>query len=450
MIPGGVSSPGARAMRSVGRDHPLFVARGEGGWLIDEDGNRYVDWVMSWGPLIAGHAHPHVLAAVVSAAEQGTSFGAPTRLELELAQELVRALPTVEMVRFVSSGTEAVMSAVRLARGFTGRAKLLKFAGGYHGHADALLAQAGSGLATLAIPSSPGVPEAVTADTLVCEYNDLDAARRLAELHADDLACVIVEPVAGNMGVVPPAPGFLEGLRTICNGTGALLIADEVITGFRVGYGGAQERLSVRADLTCLGKIIGGGLPAAAFGGRADVMEQLAPVGQVYQAGTLSGNPLAMAAGLATLELLREPGAYDRLERTSAELAGGPGRRRRDGEPGGRHADRLPAPRAGDELRRRGPQRHRPLRRAARAHAGARGVPGAVPVRGHDAVAGAHRRAGRADAGRGRRVRRMSVLAELARRAAADSPLWSAALVADDASRSSPAAARGRTCWGWR
>ncbi len=322
MIPGGVSSP-VRAMRSVGRDHPLFVARGEGGWLIDEDGNRYVDWVMSWGPLIAGHAHPHVLAAVVSAAEQGTSFGAPTRLELELAQELVRALPTVEMVRFVSSGTEAVMSAVRLARGFTGRAKLLKFAGGYHGHVDALLAQAGSGLATLAIPSTPGVPEAVTADTLVAEYNDLDAARRLAESHAEDLACVIVEPVAGNMGVVPPAPGFLEGLRTICNGTGALLVADEVITGFRVGYGGAQERLSVRADLTCLGKIIGGGLPAAAFGGRADVMEQLAPIGQVYQAGTLSGNPLAMAAGLATLELLREPGAYDRLERTSADLAAG-------------------------------------------------------------------------------------------------------------------------------
>ena len=322
VIPGGVSSP-VRAMRSVGRDHPLFVARGEGGWIIDEDGNRYVDWVMSWGPLIAGHAHPHVVEAVGRAAAAGTSFGAPTRLELELAQELVRALPTLEMVRFVSSGTEATMSAVRLARAFTGRAKVLKLAGGYHGHVDALLAQAGSGLATLAIPSTPGVPAAVTADTLVAAYNDLDGARALAELHADDLACVIVEPVAGNMGVVTPAPGYLEGLRTICNGTGALLIADEVITGFRVGYGGAQERLAVRADLTCLGKIIGGGLPAAAFGGRADVMERLAPTGDVYQAGTLSGNPLAMAAGLATLELLREPGAYERLEQVSAALAAG-------------------------------------------------------------------------------------------------------------------------------
>jgi glutamate-1-semialdehyde 2,1-aminomutase len=310
-------------MRSVGRDHPLFIARGEGGWIVDEDGNRYVDWVMSWGPLIAGHAHPHVVEAVGRAAAAGTSFGAPTRLELELAQELVRALPTLEMVRFVSSGTEATMSAVRLARAFTGRAKILKLAGGYHGHVGALLAQAGSGLATLAIPSTPGVPAAVTADTLVAAYNDLDGARALAELHADDLACVIVEPVAGNMGVVAPAPGYLEGLRTICNGTGALLIADEVITGFRVGYGGAQERLAVRADLTCLGKIIGGGLPAAAFGGRADVMERLAPAGDVYQAGTLSGNPLAMAAGLATLELLREPGAYERLEQVSAALAEG-------------------------------------------------------------------------------------------------------------------------------
>jgi glutamate-1-semialdehyde 2,1-aminomutase len=322
VIPGGVSSP-VRAMRSVGRDHPLFIARGEGGWIVDEDGNRYVDWVMSWGPLIAGHAHPHVVEAVGRAAAAGTSFGAPTRLELELAQELVRALPTLEMVRFVSSGTEATMSAVRLAPAFTGRAKVLKLAGGYHGHVDALLAQAGSGLATLAIPSTPGVPAAVTADTLVAGYNDLDGARALAELHADDLACVIVEPVAGNMGVVAPEPGYLEGLRTICNGTGALLIADEVITGFRVGYGGAQERLAVRADLTCLGKIIGGGLPAAAFGGRADVMERLAPAGDVYQAGTLSGNPLAMAAGLSTLELLREPGAYERLEQVSAALAAG-------------------------------------------------------------------------------------------------------------------------------
>ena len=322
LIPGGVNSP-VRAMRSVGRDHPLFVARGEGAWLTDADDNRYIDWVLSWGPLIAGHAHPRVVEAVTAAAARGTSFGAPTQLEVELAGAVNQAVLSVELVRFVSSGTEAVMSAVRLARGFTGRSKLLKFVGGYHGHVDALLAQAGSGLATLAIPASPGVPAAVTADTLICEYNDLDAARALAERHGDDLACVIVEPVAGNMGVVPPLPGFLEGLRAICNGTGALLIADEVITGFRVAYGGAQERLAFRPDLTCLGKIVGGGLPAAAFGGRGDVMERLAPAGDVYQAGTLAGNPLAMAAGLATLELLREPGAYERLEQTSAALAAG-------------------------------------------------------------------------------------------------------------------------------
>jgi glutamate-1-semialdehyde 2,1-aminomutase len=319
VMPGGVSSP-VRAMRSVGRDHPLVLARGAGGWVWDADGNRFVDWVQSWGPLIAGHAHPDVVAAVSAAAGRGTTFGAPAELELELAQALCAAVPSLEQVRFVSSGTEAVMSAVRLARAHTGRSKLLKFAGGYHGHADALLAQAGSGLATLGIPSSPGVPAAVVADTLVCEYNDLEAVRRLAERHGDDLAAVIVEPVAGNMGVVPAAPGFLEGLRTVCNGTGALLLIDEVITGFRVGYGGGQERLAVRADLTCLGKIVGGGLPAAAFGGPAEVMQRLAPVGDVYQAGTLSGNPLAMAAGLATLRLLRAPDVYERLERTGAAL----------------------------------------------------------------------------------------------------------------------------------
>jgi len=322
LMPGGVSSP-VRAMRSVGRDHPLFLRRGAGGEVWDADGNRYVDWVQSWGPLIAGHAHPDVVAAVTAAAEDGTSFGAPTELELELAREVCAAVPSLEQVRFVSSGTEAVMSAVRLARAHTGRAKILKFAGGYHGHADALLAQAGSGLATLGIPSSPGVPATVTADTLVCEYNDLDAVRAVAVRHGDDLAAILVEPVAGNMGVVPPRPGFLEGLRTVCNGTGALLVMDEVITGFRVGYGGGQERLAVRADLTCLGKIVGGGLPAAAFGGGAAIMGRLAPEGDVYQAGTLSGNPLAMAAGLATLALLREPGAYDRLETTAAALEAG-------------------------------------------------------------------------------------------------------------------------------
>ncbi|MGH3075853.1 MAG: glutamate-1-semialdehyde 2,1-aminomutase, partial [Gaiellales bacterium] len=241
VIPGGVSSP-VRAMRSVGRDYPLFLARGEGGWVWDADGNRYVDWVMSWGPLIAGHAHPAVVEAVRETAGNGTTFGAPTEIEVELARAVVAAVPSVEQVRFVSSGTEAAMSALRLARAFTGRDRILKFAGGYHGHADALLAQAGSGLATLGIPSSPGVPDAVVADTLIAEYNDLDAVRRLAEQHGDQLAAVIVEPVAGNMGVVAPEPGFLEGLRTVCNGTGALLIADEVITGFRVAYGGGQER----------------------------------------------------------------------------------------------------------------------------------------------------------------------------------------------------------------
>jgi glutamate-1-semialdehyde 2,1-aminomutase len=319
LIPGGVSSP-VRAMRSVGREHPLFLERGEGGWVWDADGNRYVDWVQSWGPLIAGHAHPTVVAAVREAAGRGTTFGAPTEIEVELARAIVAAVPSVEQVRFVSSGTEAAMSALRLARAFTGRDRIVKFAGGYHGHADALLAQAGSGLATLGIPSSPGVPDAVVADTLVVEYNDLAAVRAVAERHGDQLAAIIVEPVAGNMGVVPPAPGFLEGLRTVCNGTGALLVADEVITGFRVGYGGGQERFAFRPDLTCLGKIVGGGLPAAAFGGRSDVMALLAPDGDVYQAGTLSGNPLAMAAGLATLALLREPGAYERLEQTGAAL----------------------------------------------------------------------------------------------------------------------------------
>jgi glutamate-1-semialdehyde 2,1-aminomutase len=322
LIPGGVSSP-VRAMRPVGRSYPLFVSRGEGAELVDADGNRYVDWVLSWGPLIAGHAHPAVVDAIGHAVRAGTTFGAPTAVEVDLAREVCAAVPSVEMVRFVSSGTEATMSAVRLARAFTGRSKVLKFAGGYHGHVDALLARAGSGLATLSIPSTPGVPAAVTADTLVCEYNDLEGARELAGRAGDDLACIIVEPVAGNMGVVRPEPGFLEGLRTICNGTGALLVLDEVITGFRVAYGGAQERLAVRADLTCLGKIVGGGLPAAAFGGRADVMGRLAPLGDVYQAGTLSGNPVAMAAGLATLRLLREAGTYERLESVGAALEAG-------------------------------------------------------------------------------------------------------------------------------
>ena len=318
-IPGGVSSP-VRAMRAVGRDHPLFIARAHGAWIEDADGNSYVDLVGSWGPMILGHADPGVLAIVRETAARGTSFGAPTVLEIELAQAIKDALPSVDLVRFVSSGTEAGMATIRLARAFTGRPAILKFAGCYHGHADALLAEAGSGVATLGIPSSPGVPPSTTSDTIVCPFNDLEAVRAAFERHGRDLACVIVEPVAGNMGVVPPAPGFLEGLRALCDDAGALLVFDEVITGFRVARGGAQERYGVTPDLTVLGKIVGGGLPAAALGGRGDVMERLAPMGDVYQAGTLSGNPLAMAAGLATLTRLAEAGVYERLERTAADV----------------------------------------------------------------------------------------------------------------------------------
>jgi glutamate-1-semialdehyde 2,1-aminomutase len=318
-IPGGVSSP-VRAMRAVGRDNPLFIARAHGAWIEDADGNSYVDLVGSWGPMILGHADPGVLAIVRETAARGTSFGAPTVLEIELAQAIKDALPSVELVRFVSSGTEAGMATIRLARGFTGRPAILKFAGCYHGHADALLAEAGSGVATLGIPSSPGVPTSSTSDTIVCPFNDLEAVRAAFERHGRDLACVIVEPVAGNMGVVPPAPGFLDGLRALCDDAGALLVFDEVITGFRVARGGAQERYGVTPDLTVLGKIVGGGLPAAALGGRGDVMERLAPLGDVYQAGTLSGNPLAMAAGLATLTRLAEAGVYERLERTAADV----------------------------------------------------------------------------------------------------------------------------------
>jgi len=322
LIPGGVNSP-VRAMRAVGLDAPLFMRRGEGAYVEDEDGNRYVDWVLSWGPLLFGHADPEIVAAVVEAAAGGTTFGAPTAREVELAQEIVDAVPSVEMVRLVSSGTEAAMSAVRLARGATRRDRVLKFAGCYHGHVDALLASAGSGLATLGIPTTPGVPTAATADTVVCPYNDVDAAAAAVERYGEGLAAVIVEPVAGNMGVVPPEPGFLEALRALCDACGALLVFDEVITGFRLARGGAQERYGVRPDLTILGKIAGGGLPLAAFGGRADVMEHLAPSGAVYQAGTLSGNPLAVAAALVALRRLRDPGVYERLEAAGARLEAG-------------------------------------------------------------------------------------------------------------------------------
>jgi len=317
-LPGGVNSP-VRAMRSIGRD-PVFVERGSGAELFDVDGNRYVDYVCSWGPLIHGHAHPEVVSAVVGAAEGGTSFGAPTPGEVELADEVARRMPSVEMMRMTSSGTEATMSALRLARAATGREKVLKFAGAYHGHVDGLLAQAGSGLATAAIPASPGVPEAATAATVIVPWNDHAAVARATEEH--ELAAIIAEPFAANMGLVPPAEGFLELLRERASATGALLIFDEVITGFRVASGGAQELTAVLPDLTVMGKVIGGGLPAAAYGGPRELMERIAPAGDVYQAGTLSGNPLAVAAGLATLRML-DDSAYACLAGRTEALANG-------------------------------------------------------------------------------------------------------------------------------
>ena len=320
-IPGGVNSP-VRAFRAVG-GQPRFIRRGFGARVEDVDGNVYIDYVCSWGPLILGHAHPAVVAAVKAAAESGTSFGAPTEAEVELARLVCRLFPSVELVRFVNSGTEATMSAIRVARAYTGRPKILKFDGCYHGHADSLLVKAGSGVLTFNAPDSAGVTAAAAGETLSAPYNDLATVERIFEAQGQEIAAVIVEPVAGNMGVVPPKPGFLEGLRRLTAEAGALLIFDEVITGFRLAPGGAQELYGITPDLTCLGKILGGGLPVGAYGGRRDIMSLVAPLGPVYQAGTLSGNPLAMAAGLATLRALLEPGSYERLETVSHRLAEG-------------------------------------------------------------------------------------------------------------------------------
>ncbi|CAK0772280.1 glutamate-1-semialdehyde 2,1-aminomutase [Gammaproteobacteria bacterium] len=320
-IPGGVNSP-VRAFRGVGGD-PIFFQRGVGPFLYDEDGNRYIDYVASWGPLIAGHAHPAVIRAVQETAKQGLGFGAPTALEVAMAERLCALIPSLERVRMVNSGTEATMSAIRLARGCTVRDKIVKFEGCYHGHSDSLLIKAGSGALTLGVPSSAGIPPSLAEHTWTLRYNDLDQVRDVFAHYGDQIACIIVEPVAGNMNCVPPKPGFLEGLREVCSQSGSILIFDEVMTGFRVGLGGAQGKYGIVPDLTTLGKVIGGGLPVGAFGGRRDLMEQIAPLGPVYQAGTLSGNPVAMAAGLATLELVSASGFYEKLEITTQKLLKG-------------------------------------------------------------------------------------------------------------------------------
>ncbi|UKS27711.1 glutamate-1-semialdehyde 2,1-aminomutase [Paenibacillus sp. HWE-109] len=321
LIPGGVNSP-VRAFKSVGLT-PMFMDKGAGSRVTDIDGNTFIDYVGSWGPLIVGHSHPFVLEAIKATAEKGTSFGAPTLLETEMAKLVIERVPSIEMVRMVNSGTEATMSALRLARGYTKRDKIVKFEGSYHGHADALLIKAGSGVATLGLPDSPGVPASVASNTITVPYNDLASVNLVFEKFGEEIAALIVEPIAGNMGVVPPAPGFLEGLRAVTKQYGSLLIFDEVMTGFRVHKHCAQGLYGVTPDLTCLGKVIGGGLPVGAYGGKLEIMEHMAPAGPIYQAGTLSGNPLAMAAGIATLSLLGEANVYEELERKSAKLEAG-------------------------------------------------------------------------------------------------------------------------------
>lgn len=320
-IPGGVNSP-VRAFRSVGGE-PLFIKKAKGSRIVDVDGKMYIDYVLSWGPMILGHTHPRVTAALKKAISNGTSFGAPTELEITLAKMVKKAFPSIEMVRMVSSGTEATMSAIRAARGFTGRDKILKFEGGYHGHGNSLLVKAGSGVATFGLPDSPGVPADLARLTLTVAYNDLAAVKEITSREGEQIACIIVEPVAGNMGCVPPEPGFLSGLRQVCDQYGIVLILDEVMTGFRVAYGGAQQLYKIKPDLTCLGKVIGGGLPVGAFGGKLEIMQKIAPIGPIYQAGTLSGNPLAMTAGIETLKELAKPGVYKTLEKLSSELEQG-------------------------------------------------------------------------------------------------------------------------------
>ncbi|WP_455366911.1 glutamate-1-semialdehyde 2,1-aminomutase [Kaarinaea lacus] len=320
-IPGGVNSP-VRAFRGVGGD-PVFFKHSEGAFLIDEDNNRYIDYVASWGPMIVGHQHPEVIKAVQTVVAEGIGYGAPTAIETEMARLVCELVPSVEMVRMVNSGTEATMSAIRLARGYTGRDKLIKFEGCYHGHSDSLLVKAGSGALTLGVPTSPGVPASLAEHTITLNFNDIDQVRQAFEEVGDQVACVIVEPVAGNMNCVPPVPGFLEGLREVCDKYGAVLIFDEVMTGFRVSLGGAQQHYGVTPDLTTLGKVIGGGLPVGAFGGKKAIMEKIAPLGPVYQAGTLSGNPVSMAAGLTTLKLIQQPGFHDNLAQKAAMLCDG-------------------------------------------------------------------------------------------------------------------------------